>query len=406
LDATACCRAWPRRFGHGALAGLLVVAIAWGTWQVLRARGTPSAPPSPASQFASALAALERGDAARLTETLQALKPHPEFAPHVRLLNAVWLLKTGRVQDALPRFATLPATGELREPVLLYSAQALHAVNRLAEAEMRLRVLVQEQPANSEARRWLGIIYYDLGAYDAALIELRELARLAPEDYRPHRLSGLMYRDFEQNQEAIDSYLAALERSPPAEVQQEIREELAATLVSERRYDRALATIAEARPTAVLLALAAQCDWSAGRRESALDQLAAARRLDSGDRTALLLEAEIRTAAGDRAAALALLREAVRWHPYDAESHYRLGLALRDAGLTDEAEQELAAWTRLKELATRLSELNFKALGDPHDIAVREQLAEVCDELGKPELAAMWRQTVAALRNDKRPRGP
>jgi len=49
-------------------------------------------------------------------------------------------------------------------------------------------------------------------------------------------------------------------------------------------------------------------------------------------------------------------------------------------------------------LAGQLSEKNFRALGNPHDMKVREELADLCEELGKHELAVMWRQTAAALK--------
>jgi len=356
-------------------------------------------PPTPRELFERALSGLDRGDVLPVTRALPQLEVRPEFVSHARLLRAVALLRTGQSDAALGRFAALRPTGELREPILFYTAQALHASNRLAEAELLLHTLVKEHPANAEARRWLGIVYYDLGAYDAAIVELQELAKLVPDDYRPHRLIGLMCHDFEQEQEAVDSYRQALTLAPPNDVRHEILQELAQALVALRRYDEAKETIAQARPTAVLESLAAQCLWSEGQPELALEKLEAARRLDPAERTRFLLEAEILATRGDRASAIEILREAVRYHPHDAECHYRLGLALRDAGETDAAEAELAAWKRLKELATELSELNFKALGDPHDLVVRERLADVCEALGKKELAAMWRQTAESLRN-------
>jgi tetratricopeptide (TPR) repeat protein len=361
------------------------------------------APPTPDALFAEALAGLERGELEPFDRAVRVLEKRSEYEMHVRFLDGVALFRSGRSEAALQRFATLAPAGDLREPMLLYTAQALHAANRLPEAEFLLRTLVHECPENAEAHRWLGVIYYDLGAYDYAIVQLQELAKLVPDDYRPHRLIGLMYRDFEQDQEAIESYREALDRSPPRDVRNEILQELAEALVALRRYDEALEVIAEAQPTAVLETLKAQCLWSDGQAEAALRTLQNARRLNPTERTRILLEAEIRAARGDLPRGLELLREAVRLHPHDAECHYQLGLALRNAGLTTEAESELATWNRLKELATRLSQLNFQALRNPHDLDVREQLAEVCEELGKDELAAMWRQTVEALRTSPGP---
>ena len=353
---------------------------------------------SPEKAFDQALAALERGDVTGVEGWLTVLDRHPQYSEHARLLDGLIFLRGHRLDAALARFYPPPKSGALRPYFLLYAAQALHESNQLVQAEVLLRSLSTEYPRHVEARRWLGIVYYDLGAFDAAIIELTLLSELSPSDYRPYRLIGLMQHDFEQDTDAILSYQRALERSPPPAVYQEILRELAESFVNLRRYEEASRVLQQAVPTAAVLALSGQCAWSLGHVDEALAQVSQARQFDSNDRRLLLLEAEMKSAAGDLPGALEILRRALEKHAHDAETRYRYALALKESGFAREAEEEMVRWNQAKELAVKLTELNFKALGDPHDASVRDKLAEVCQSLGKDELAAMWRRAADACR--------
>lgn len=375
---------WAVLFLAIGVAGAAVVVFVWHA--------------SPESAFDRALAALERGDTTGVDGWLAILDRHPKYVDHVRLLDGVIFLRGHRLEPALARLDPPPRSGPLRPHFLLYAAQAFHESNRLLQAEAALRILAAEFPDHAEARRWLGIVYYDLGAYDAAITELTLLSELSPSDYRPHRLIGLMRHDFEQDTDAILSYQRALERSPPSAVHQEIIRELAESFVNLRRHEEALGVLKHAIPNAATLALSGECAWCTGRTEEALAYVSEAKQHDTSHRRLLLLEAEMQTAAGDLAAALAILRGAIEKHPHDAETRYRYALALKESGFAREAEDEMVRWNHAKELAVKLTELNFKALGDPHDAAVRDKLAEVCQSLGKVELAAMWRRAAEACR--------
>lgn len=356
------------------------------------------ATPAPDELFDLALASVEQSDLQDADRAARALAKHPEYDSHVRFLGGVALLRSGRPEEALQRFASLSPDGRLRQPLLLYTAQALHATNRVSEAELLLRTLVQERPNSPEAHRWLGILYYDLGAYDSAILHLQQLSKLAPEDYRPLRLIGLIHRDVGEDQEAVANYYEALKCSPEETDRREILQDLAESLVTLRRYEEAREVIGRAPPTPILETLAAEVYWSEGQTKAALERLQNARSLDPNQRAALLLEARIRAAQGNSPKALELLQQAVHLHPHDSECRYQLSLALRDAGLSEKAEVELAAWNRLTDRTRRLRELNMQAIRHPHDVAVREQLAEISEELGKHELAAMWRRTADGLR--------
>lgn len=360
-------------------------------------------PRDPELTFDVALSSLNKGDLPAFDRAIRSLEKNPELEPYADFLLGVRLLRFGRTDSALQRFSRISPTGRLREPLLFYNALALETASRKPEAVALLSILVRENPDNAEAHRWLGIIYYDLGAYDLAILHLREVTRLVPDDFRPYRLMGIMYRDFAQDKEAIESYRAALDRNPPEQIKSEMALELAASLIAQKNYDEAMEVLLKLHSSAIAETLKARCFLNSGNNAEAMASLEAAKRLSPDERAVFLLEAEILSSEGKRMEAVEILRKATAVFPYDAECRYQLGLALRDAGQVEEAQVELAEWNRLKALATQLTEKNFRALSNPRDSGIREELAQLCEQLGKHELAVMWRQAAAALRTAESP---
>ena len=355
----------------------------------------------PEPLFRAALQGLEQGDPAAYNAALPVLEARPDYADHLRLLDGVLLLRLERPQDGLQRFQSI-SNDSLRHDALRYSAEALYQLRRLSEAESLLRVLVDEQPDDADAHRWLAAIYYDLGAYHAAVAEAELVIALAPQDYRPHRLIGLMYRDFERYGDAVPFYRRVLELSPPADVLEPVRRELAECLTKLLRFDEAL-DVLQPNDDALSAALAAQCQLTLGRRDLAEEQLARAATQQPDALPVLLLEAELLLTDGAADEAADILEEAARLYPFDAECRYRLGQALHAAGRDVESAEALLAWNELDQLSRRLTELNERALGDLQDADLRRELAEVCDRLGKSELAQMWRDAAADLEQRRRP---
>lgn len=354
---------------------------------------------SPESIFNAAMVDLDRGDLTLIQRSIRELEQAPGFEDHVRLLNGRYLLRRGLAEFALSRLVPIPHTGQLRPKFLLFAAQAYHLQNRLRDAERLLLALLKERPDDAECLRWLGLVYYDLGAYDVAMGPLKQLSRLLPDDYRADRLIGLMHHDFEMDSEAMLHYRRALERHPPPEVRQEIITEFAEACVALRRYAEAQELLQDSEPTVPNLVLQAQCSWSLGDIKTARAKLMAARRIDEKYRNLLLLEAEIRSTEQNQVGALEILRQCLGFHPHDPETRYRLALTLQSLGRETEAEAEFAAWRESKDAVAELQRLNIEAMARPHDVEVRLNLAAICDKIGRPALADMWRRAAAGCRN-------
>jgi tetratricopeptide (TPR) repeat protein len=347
-----------------------------------------------------ALADLERGQTDTFARAVEAFDGRPEYELHLRLLDAALFLHGGRIEHSLQELATIPPVGEFHRPVLFYTARGLLEQNRAPQAEALLRELATMYPDDVDVHRWLGILYYDLGAYDPAIESLQRVADLAPDDYRPHRLIGLMCRDFERTPEAIEHYQKALERNPPAEVRREILLELAASLVDNLQYDQALEYLDELPDGPEASTLRARCLHSTnqtGEAEKLVQQVLAQH---PNDRNALLLQAQILREQGKLDAALQSARRITRSHPYHPEGWYQSGLILAELDQTSEADAAMRQWQHLKDLHTRLTELNVQALGRPYDAPLRDQIADLCDQLGRTELAERWRIAAASCRAD------
>ena len=134
----------------------------------------------PDAVFLQAMAAVERRDFRHVPEAVASLDRYPEYRRHAHLLRGCSLLDAGDASGALREFSRTRPDGVLRFPVLKFTAQALYSTGRIFESAQLLTLLVNEDPANAEAHRWLGAIYYDMGNQSAAVTELTEAARLNP----------------------------------------------------------------------------------------------------------------------------------------------------------------------------------------------------------------------------------
>jgi hypothetical protein len=64
-------------------------------------------------------------------------------------------------------------------------------------------------------------------------------------------------------------------------------------------------------------------------------------------------------------------------------------------GRPAEAEEQRRLLRQTQEALTAMTRLNGEAIDRPRDAAVRRCLAELCEQLNKPDLAAMWHRAAA-----------
>ena len=353
---------------------------------------------TPEEEFQRGLTAIEEGQDAVLLDALNSLKLHPEYVDHVRLLVGISRQQSGDHLSALESFSRVDQDGPLREHLQMNVGISYHALGRLVEAERVFRPLAKSSPNSPDAHRWLGIVYYDLGAYDFAIAHLSRLTELEPDDFRPYRLLGLMHRDFERDADSEAFYRKALECTPPKESRREIVGELALAYISQRKYREALKLVESEPADAELLAIGSRCLMNLGEKEKAASRLKEAARLDPDHRTVLMLQAEFFQADNRNTEALGRLRRAVKLDHFDIEARYKLALLLQKLGSTNEYKVEIAEWEKQKKMKEQLTDLNIKALSEPFNSELRFELADLCEQLGKKELAVMWRKAGESIR--------
>lgn len=350
--------------------------------------------------LANAIQQFEMRDLEAFDKTHTSLKQRQKkSSDYSNFLSGLRLLHFGKADAALVRFAPLTPEGPLKRPLMQYTGQALHEANRLTEAENVFRLILQESPEDPAAHRWLGIIYYDLGSYDLAIQHLNALIELDASDFRPYRMLGTMYHDFAQETEAIRAYRGVLERNPPDAVRTEVCVDLANSLIIQHQYSEALQLLEGIEKFSAAEALRGRCLFSLGLTAAAEECLKAAKQIAPDELTVLLLEADLKAAQKDTDAVIEVLQRAAEHFPYEPSIRYQLALNLKALGRLDDAERAMAECRRLDGLTTELSAKNQQALSNPHDPELRDKLAELCLKLGRNELAAMWRNAAAALRN-------
>lgn len=353
------------------------------------------------------LVALDQGDWRKVSQQIDRLRRMSHTKDEVRLLRGGLLLRTGNPKEAVRELSQIVELGQYELRGLLLLTESQYASQRWPEAEATAKKALQKAPNNPDAHRFLGAIYYDLGAISEAESHLRRLTELQPGDHTPHRLLGLIHKDFGRFHEAVADYKAALGLlllSGPqlkSGSQLEIQKECAFCQIQLGDFTQALATLQATRSEDIdARILLAECRWALQERDEAKQILKSMTASDSQQPVVLRLGARIAVDEGDFTKAVDALERLVVLDPFDHQSLLLLSSTCRRLNRVTEADQYLAKRNAVVEQVQRMSDLSNRAIQEPGNAAIRFELAEVCDRLGKPELATAWRQAGLALRGD------
>jgi tetratricopeptide (TPR) repeat protein len=332
-------------------------------------------------------------------DLLAALAGIPRYGRERQLFLGAQLLRSGEPAQALKTLALVKPDGNLRVPLLLQSGQALFQTGQLIEAERVFRQVAVDMPGVAYAHRWLATIYHELGAMQMAFAELEKVAKLEPDDFFAYRLMGLMdLEDFLKPREAAVEYRKALARNPPPEQAQAIRTEMAEALLQFNDYAGVLEVLEGAKKDAHVLGLQADCRWNMSETQEAMRLLEEARRLNPDERIVLYLSGRFAIEEGRPQAALEPLKALLESDPHNSQTRYQLSQAYRQLGDQMAAKVELDRMVESKALAEKLGTTYEQAILRPTDPEIREELAELCDKLGKDDLARTWRRAARELR--------
>ncbi|MCA9070063.1 MAG: tetratricopeptide repeat protein [Planctomycetaceae bacterium] len=281
---------------------------------------------------------------------------------------------------------------------MLYTAQALYETGDLAKSEVLLLTLLREDSKNSEAQRWLAGIYYDLGAMDQAITVLKRLIELRPHDFAPYRLLAWIYRDYERFDDAIEACQKGLANSPPPAIRQEFLLILAKSQVRQRQYAAAMTSLEQLSNSPEVAALRAESLLSLGQKTQAKHLLQNVPGSFENDPAIQRIQARVQLEQDNPNEALVLFKKLVQTDPHHLEDRYQLALTYRKLGQENDYKREMAEYQETYKLRERLAKLSKQAIAQPRSVDIRLELANLCQKLGRPELAAMWNQAAVACR--------
>lgn len=352
--------------------------------------------------FSSGMAALQRGEFVEAMESLQRLRHSAPSDDRTLLLSGALRLRRGDATAALKDFASLQPEGEIRAPALQWTGECLYTLGRLTEAESCYQQLLQIHPDSAEAHRGLAAICHDLGELNRSVEHLEQLTQLTPRDHRPWRMMGSIHRDFEQFLDAAREYRTALRLPMPDSTRLEIVIELADVLIRLDEYQQALDVLATSAETATTLSQQGQCHRALGHGELARQCLDRARAGGANDVAVLRLNADLATDEKRPREAAELYEQVLAQDPHNVACRYQLALARRELGDAAHYETEMEKVSISRGLLEKLTALSTKAMSQQRDAKVLTEIAEVCDQLGKHELAKSWRLAAEAVRAPSR----
>lgn len=312
------------------------------------------------------------------------------------LVRGESLLNQGQVDEALTVVGRVPEDSPWRIEAATIAARCYQKRKDFGPAQRMFRAVLVRQPDNADAHRGLATMLYDLGNLAQAQAEAEEVARLDPSDGRPYRLIGLILKDLNQSKPAIAAYEEALRRGLSPKARKEVRLELAQTLAWDNQFEQALAQLDGFEPDpdqeAQALAIRGDCLTSLQRAQEAARLLDDALRKFPTSADLLWMRGRVYIDAGQPQAAVAPLTRATEVDPNNYQANYRLALALEQLGRSAEAKVRRDRANEIKTLFQALTEANVEAMEKPQDPAVRYKAAELCERLGKKDLAETWRK--------------
>lgn len=306
----------------------------------------------------------------------------------------------GNPAEALGILTPRKFDGEARSEAAVVAGDALLVLKRVGEAFQAYQSALTVSPDNSRARLGLAACFLELGSLEQAAAQAREASTQDDSDGRPWHIEASVRHQLREWNEAAEAAEKALARKLPRSSRIE------------------------------LLALLAQWNLENGKVEDARRQIESRALLAPDGARQQALEGWLAEATGNTAKGLSLVREALNSAPSDPEiaqwlaealtragdwggaleaatksrelspdrpSNYHLrAMALDRLGKPVEAREERERQERVTRLLATMTELAAKANADPSDAGIREEMARVSEQLGRPDWARAWRETSRA----------
>ena len=394
----------------GTLGLALAVAVIW--------RLQAGAGDTPADHFRKGWQAFVDKNDVELEKRCRRLLAMKRYKSHAEVLHAALYIREKRYRDALNICQQWGSQQEdTRSAAMTIAALGMLKVGTRNES---LSLFVQaaiQDPDNLIAHRNAGSMFYDLGAMDLSIRHLSEVSRLAPADARPHRLMGLINKDFGRYQSAVVDYEECQKRNPD-HARKEVLLEMAQCKLKLKRFQDAIETVDKLRldfllkgklppakalsPTDRLMlvdSMVVKSDslHSLNKTQDGLVEIDLALQYAPNHLEALLHKTNLLLAQDKAKEALALCLRAVERHPKSEVARYTIAQLYAQLGDDTNAKKQMTAFQQLKTTRTRFVEANIQAIKEPSNVDIRYELALLAADLDRPQLAITWLKAVLSL---------
>lgn len=259
--------------------------------------------------------------------------------------------------------------------------------------------VIRNDPKAIEAHRWLIALNWDMRALDRTRFHCEQVAELDRNDYRPHRLTGVMAKMVQSFEPAIAAYQEALRRGPPEKIRQEILLELAECQLRVLKPEDALKTLEQANDLVDARVLKAWCYQATQQMDKAKQLLDEALAEEPKHRLANSLRADVAIGESDYTTAIEHLELVTADYPSDDSAWLKLSQAYARTKNLERARETTKRAGDLRQLQMRYTELLEVIGARPEDIASRQELAAIARRMGQGDLAKEWDRAVELMKS-------
>ncbi len=312
-------------------------------------------------------------------------------APRAQLLLTQAFARQRLWIEALGSLGQVEASACAPTELIALAEFALRSDQRLLASEA-LRAALRPGPEEPAVLRPLISLCYQQGDESAALDYCDRLIEVAPRDYFPWRVRGVIHRDWQQVVEAINDNRQALDRTPPDPI--DIRRDLADLLTETGDF-------AAARVQLDLVLQSPSANERDEVRQVTLlrwedkpeEALAAAEKVlarQPGNVAARLYRGLLQLDRGDTQSARDDLVRVLDVQPANDVAHFKLAEAYLRLDKPDLAAHHQRESRRLVAEERLVSELVRQAAAEPHNADVRWKLVRHFESRNQKDEVARW----------------
>ncbi len=312
----------------------------------------------------------------------------------------------GQLLQALAEFTKVLDDDPGAAEATVLASECLVRLGDYRTAELALITVVDRQPDNLDAHRYLAAIYMDVNAATPLARPLREWIRLDPNNPLPYRWLSRLTRDSEVGfPEAMEAYTKLLQLDQEDSQRASDAFELAEIQMNRLgEHQRALDTLANApkdfqgQPSFIILR--AECLLGLGKVDEAkrlVDGVLKEHPTLSG---ALLFRAQIHLQDDQPQAAIALLEKLLVLHPHNGRARRTLMLAYRSIGDDKGVAEQKRYSDELKGLRKRVKDLQPQVANQPWNAQARLEMAKLNSDINHSEALAWIRFAFASNPED------